>query len=268
MGTQREVDEQRLAWGLQWDTGQPRKEPDWPAVVLKQIPEMTIDMLTAACTSFPCEAGLGWDTMHPRALTRLPRSLFAQVVLCLMAAEVTGEWPKLVGWVVSVLLPKTDGGRRPIGLLPCLPRTWSRTRRNKAAAWEKANGREYLYGGTGKGAKVAAWRPAARAELAALHGNPYAQGLLDLVQAYARVPHWVLLREANKHGYPVWLLQLAVTAYRSLGVIRIDQVVSLVILAGRGIAAGSRSATTEMRLLMLDVVDAAYKVFPQVSPCA
>ena len=101
IGTQREVDEQRLAWGLQWDTGQPRKEPDWPAVVLNQIPEMTVGMLTAACMSFPCGTGLGWDMMYPRALTRLPRSLLLQVVLCLMAAEVTGEWPQLVGWVAN-----------------------------------------------------------------------------------------------------------------------------------------------------------------------
>ena len=43
--------------------------------------------------------------------------------------------------------------------------------------------------------------------------------------------------------------------------------VSLVILAERGITAGSGSATHEMRLLMINVVDALYKVFPQVTPC-
>ena len=267
MGSQREVDEQRQAWGVQWDTGQPRRQPNWPTTVLSQIPDLTVSMLTAACMTFPSGTGLGWDAIHPRALTRLPRRLLMQIILCLMAAEVTGEWPQLVGWVVIVLLPKPDGGRRPIGLLPCLPKIWSRTRRSIAAEWEKRNSRDFLYGGAGKGSEVAAWRQAARAELAALDHKSYAQGLLDLVKAYERIPHWVLLREAERHGYPVWLLRLAVAAYRLLRVIRIDQVVSLVILAERGITAGSGSATTEMRLLMLDVVDAAYKVFPQVSPC-
>jgi hypothetical protein len=34
----------------------------------------------------------------------------------------------------------------------------------------------------------------------------------------------------------------------------------------RGIVAGSGAATTEMRLIMLDVVDGAYKVYPSVEP--
>ena len=46
-----------------------------------------------------------------------------------------------------------------------------------------------------KGAEVAAWKQAARAELAKLsNGVDYAQVLLDLVKAFDRIPHDVLLR--------------------------------------------------------------------------
>lgn len=235
MGTQREGDEQRLNWCLQWDNGQLRKEPEWPAVVLNQIPEMTIGMFTAACMSFQCGTGLGGDALNPRALARLPRSLLLLVVLFLMAAEVSGEWPQLVGRVVLVLLPKTDGGRRPIGLFPCLPRFWPRARRNIVVGGSKQTAEITCTEVRGKGSEVAAWRHAARTELAAMDGTSYAQGLLDLVNAYERIPPWVLLRDANKHGYPVWLLRLAVTAYRLSRMIKIDQVVSLVVVAARGI---------------------------------
>ena len=38
---------------------------------------------------------------------------------------------------------------------------------------------------------VAAWKQAARAELAATLGTSYGQVLLDLVKAFERIPHWV-----------------------------------------------------------------------------
>ena len=203
MGAMNEAEEQRRAWGVQWDTGKPRREPSWPTTVAGSIPDLTIQAFVEVCMTFPCQTGLGWDNIHPRALARLPRSLLLQLVLCLLAAETIGQWPSLAGWVVIVLLPKPDGGRRPIGLIPCLPRVWSWARREIASKWE-----EYLYGGAGKGAEVAAWRQAARSELVAMSGKEYAQGLLDLVKAYERIPHWILLREAQWLGYPIWLLRL------------------------------------------------------------
>ena len=96
----------------------------------------------------------------------------------------------------------------------------------------------------------------------------YAQGLLDLVKAYTRIPHHVLLREVIRLGYPIWLLQLAVATYRLLRVIRVEDAISCVIQAIQGIVVGSGTATTEMRLIMTNVIDAAFKVFPTVTPTA
>ena len=74
----------------------------------------------------------------------------------MLAAELVGEWLDLVGWVLVVLLPKPDGGRPPIGLIPALPRIWSRMRREVVAEWERSNTRSYIYWGAGMGAEVAA----------------------------------------------------------------------------------------------------------------
>lgn len=144
--------------------------------------------------SFANGTGFGWDNLHPRALTQLPRRLILQLVMCMVEAEISGGWPPLLGWVVIVLLPKTEGGRRPIRLIPCLPRIWSRARRGIAGQWRRVNSRQHLYGGVGKVAAVAAWKQAARAELAVRGGKSYDQGLPDLVKAYERIPHWILLR--------------------------------------------------------------------------
>ena len=209
---------------------------------------------------------MGWDAVHPRALARLSSRLIRLLILVLLGAELKGEWPEIIGWIIIVRLPKPDGGRRPIGLIPLLPRVWYRVRRSVATQWEKANSRTFLYGGAGMGAEVAAWKQSARVELAAVDGKFFAQGLLDLVKAYERIPHWVLLREALRHGYPIWLLELSIAVYRLLRVIRVDEAVSEVILAVQGIIAGSEAARTEMRLLMIDVIDKAFTVYPCIQP--
>ena len=130
--------------------------------------------------------------------------------------------------VIIVLLPKPDGGFRPIGLLPFLPRLWMRARRHIIVEWERLNHRPYLYGGKGMGADIAVWKQAARAELAAASKNAvaYAQALLDLVKAFDRVPHRLLAREAAALGFPLWLVKLSIATYRLKRIIRIGAVVS------------------------------------------
>ena len=162
--------------------------------------------------------------------------------------------------------PKTDGGFRPIGLLPHLPRIWMRARRDEAKQWEIRCNRDFLYAGSGRGSTVAAWKQAARGELAAAAGKKYAQVLLDLVKAFERIPYRVLRREADNLGYPLRLLKLAIATYKLPRVIRVGNAVSDLVWAVRGIVAGSGLATTEMRLVMIDIVDKALIVHPHVTP--
>ena len=74
----------------------------------------------------------------------------------LRRCEAAGHWPKVIELVIICLLPKPDGGFRPIGLLPVMPRIWMRARRNATREWERRNDRDYLYAGECKGAQVAA----------------------------------------------------------------------------------------------------------------
>ena len=143
-----------------------------------------------------------------------------------------------------------------------------RARRGLAQAWERACARPYLYAGVGKGANVAAWKQAARAELAATmrHKVGYAQVLLDLVKAFDRIPHWLLIREAIALEFPLWHLKLAIATYKLTRVLRIGATISDEVVAVQGITAGSGSACTEMRLCMIRIVDRAWAVCPMVTP--
>ena len=118
------------------------------------------------------------------------------------------------------------------------------------------------------GANVAAFTQAAAAERAAAlrPAVEYAQALLDLVKAFELVPLWLLLREAIALGYPLKILRLSMATYLLERVIRIGKVISKSVWAIRGITAGSGFATTEMRVILIRIVDKTCKLYPMVTP--
>ena len=81
-----------------------------------------------------------------------------------------------------------------------------------------------------------------------------------MVKAFDRVPHRLLAREAAALGFPLWLVQLSIATYRFKRIIRIGAVVSWELVALRGITAGSGFATTEMRAILMRIVDRAWKL--------
>ena len=48
--------------------------------------------------------------------------------------------------------------------------------------------------------------------------------------------------------------------------LRIGEVYSGLVWACRGVTAGSGNATTEMKIMMIDIVDGALKVYPHIEP--
>ena len=130
-----------------------------------------------------------------------------------------------------VLLPKPDGGRRPIGLFPTIIRLWMRARIWTAREWERQHDHHSLFAGPDMGAQKASWKEAFAAEAAALGGLEHAQALLDLVKAFETVPHWVLVEAAKFKGYPGVILQLSLAAYRLKRSIGVDGVYSRTIVA-------------------------------------
>ena len=122
----------------------------------------------------------------------------------------------------------------------------------------------YLYAGKKMGSTVATWKQGFRAELAAESGRTvnYCEALLDLVKAFDLVPYWVLIREGRALGYPLWLLRLSISTYKMSRVLRVKQVVSGLVWAYRGMTAGSGFATTEMRVVMINLVEKSFAGTP------
>ena len=141
-----------------------------------------------AARSFPVGTGVGVDNVSPRALDRLSDEAIAALIEVLHACERTGDWGECNALVMTVLLPKADGGVRPIGLLPTTVRIWMRARVGVARQWEEKNADPCLFGGKGMGAQKAAWLAAYRAEVASTVANEHVQALLDMTKAFERSP--------------------------------------------------------------------------------
>ena len=206
--------------------------------------------------------GVGADAISPRALTRLPQSLLQELASLLMLAEDTGDWSTAISLVLIVLLPKEEGGYRPIGLFPTLIRVWMRARAAVARDWEELTASPSQYGSKGMGAQRAAWTTAFSAETAMASGNDHAAVLLDLVKAFEMVNHSELVRAAKEHGFSLKVLRLSLAAYRLARSVGIDDVYSNTVQATRGITAGSGFATTELRLLLVDLMYDLRRLWP------
>jgi len=261
---QGEVEQEACFWAKLWNEGMPYHalvDPHGTA----PLPPLTVAAIRSASNSFPVGTGVGAEHVAPRALARLSDHALRGLCAVLMAAELLGRWPSIAALVLIVLLPKPDGGRRPIGLFPAIIRVWARARSHVARAWEAEHPRRGLYGGPAMGAQKAAWQAGFQAEAAALSRSNYAQALLDLVKAFETVPHDVVARLADKHKLNLWLVRLSLASYRLARTIGIDGSFSRMIIAARGITAGSVFATTELRVIMLEAIDETVRIWPSIS---
>ena len=175
-------------------------------------------------------------------------------MILFMSFEQCGSWCEALDLVLIVLLPKSDGGRRPIGLFCTLIRLWMRARIWAARTWEATHASSSVFAGPDMGAQKASWQESFAAEAAALTGDEHAQGLLDLVKAFETIPHHVLVQAAASLGYPLRLLRLSVAAYRLRRSVGVEGAYSATIRACRGITAGSGFATSELKVLLHDLV--------------
>ena len=254
LGKQDEAEELAEEWGGHWGEGQ--EHGQWEGGSDRvTLTELTVERLDKAAMTFPIRTGLGWDGIHPRAVTRLPHKVKVLMVELFSAAERVGRWPAASHEVVVCMLAKPSGGFRPINLFGLLQRLWTRIRREDARDWEKKNDRPYMFAGEGRPANTAAWLMAARAELAVGVGEAYAQAQLDLVKAFEYVVHRVLATGARKLAYPPKMLILSLAAYTAPRRVTAAGVMSREVRPTRGIGAGAGLATFELKLVVIPIMD-------------
>ena len=120
-------------------------------------------------------------------------------------------------------------------------------------SWEEATTANCGFGAEqGKAPVDIVWRHAFRAEAAQARGGAFGCILWDLLKCYEKVSHALLISAAVRHGYPLAVLRLCIFSYRSPRRIIFNHICSRPIIPQCGILAGCSTATSELRLLLLD----------------
>ena len=260
---QAQVEATASKWADLWMAGAEYCQPDMSEADGETLQPLTGAHVKLAASSFPAATGVGADAISPRAIARLPDQMLDELAALFMLAEDTGDWSTALPLVLIVLLPKDGGGFRPIGLFPTLIRVWMRARSMVARDWEELTASPDLYGAKGMGAqRRAAWTSTFSAEAAAADNHAYSAVLLDLVKAFEMVDHRELAQAAKKHGFSLKVLRLSLAVYRIARSIGIEEVYSTTVTANRGITAGSGFATTELRVLLTDLLFDLRKLWP------
>ena len=107
--------------------------------------------------------------------------------------------PRQLALLLIVLIPKPDGGERPIGVFPMVLRAIDRWYRwHYGADWLKRQPTGAHYGLKGSTVEDAVWRQALLGEWSAAVGMAAATFLLDIGKAFEHIRHdrlWVFAKK-------------------------------------------------------------------------
>ena len=120
LSLQAEVEVIANDWATLWNESD-EYHCQWPELGNK-LDDLLVHELRYAANTFRPSTGLGVDIISPKAWLRLPDAALRSMSRILSAAEHLGEWPSYLSLALIVLLPKSDGGRRPIVLFSTMLR--------------------------------------------------------------------------------------------------------------------------------------------------
>ncbi len=258
------MEAERCKWEKLWrPQGTVRPRPDWGTV--DRLPRPAVEQFRRAARSFPRTTGIGVEGILPADLDALDDMGIDACIDVMMACEAVGYIPKAIALVLVKMIPKKDGGRRPIGLLPSLYRVWAKVRRGEVRDWERKWAGPYFAAGPGKAADTAAWVSALRAELAAASNASSATVLWDLLKCFEHGQHFLLAEEAAAVKFPVAIARMSAEMYCAERRLIVDDAVSGAIHPTRGFMAGCARALALIKVVMVRKMDAYVARHPRVN---
>ena len=171
------------------------------------LPDITPEELRAAAMSFKCRTG--YVGFHPRWFAHVSDRGLQRVADLLHQCEREGRWPQQLCHSELRLIPKREGGTRPIGLVDGLCRLWERVRRPITQRWRAERATIYDFSSKGRKSSQAVWLQSLYDEAAAQLGHHSATILLDLMKAFESIPLATVWEKGLEMGYPPYLLRLS-----------------------------------------------------------
>ncbi len=162
------------------------------------------------------------------------------------------------------LIPKREGGERPIGLLLSFVRLWERVRKPVLVEWRRTVERHYNWATRGRSAQDSVWRQCLYAEAAHAAGRESAAALIDLTKAYETVPLQVVWESGVLLGLPIFLLRLMLEVFAFARVLVFRGATADAVHTLSAILAGSVFAVDALLLVMIPCCDRVAARHPDV----
>ena len=265
------LDSDREAWKQIWSRFEGETSAPWRSATLPtwagELPTLDGSSIAKAAKKFKRKTSLGCDAFHPRWLCWLTGDVLQTLAKLLMTIEKWGIWPGMVKTILVMQIPKSDGGRRPIGLLPTLVRVWEKARKPIVEAWRSSVERGYNFAAKGKSSETAAWVQAHNAEVAISNGGFSAATLLDLTKAFEMVKLELIWLAGLSMHFPPVILRLILEAFSFARRLTLFGAISDPIFTLSSILAGGGYATDALFIIMVGVCDGVLSRNPGVDLC-
>ena len=231
------------------------------------LPSVTPNDIRRCANAFARCTGRGCENIHPRWFGWLSDGLLSEIADLLTDLERLGFWPKPIQHIIVALIPKADGGRRPIGLLPALVRLWEKLRRPVVARWRTATTRSYNWAAKGRSPQAAVWKESLRSEAAAAKGLSSGAVLIDLVKAFEMVRLELIWYAGVRLGFPVAILRLILESFAFDRRLKCGGAYSEAFETKSAILAGGGYATDALFMILVDPCDMLIQTFPSADIC-
>ena len=177
-----------------------------------------------------------------------------------------GLCPSKLATVLMLLLPKSSGGWRTIGIFTSVVRLYMRwTRRHITDLWERTFVRPYWFGQRGSTCQQCTWRLSMVGEYARATGQAAASSLVDLAKAYEYIDHPYVWQMGQKHGFNMRILRFLLGLYCGPRILMVNGVATARVHALLAtVIAGCAHATALMKLSLVDSLDYALGRWPSV----
>ena len=260
LGLQQVLESDRETWRAVWErfadtAGAPWRDalelPPWAP----ELPAITPADIVAVSKTYRRRTGLGCDSLHPRWLGWLSEPVLQGLAELLMTLERVGVWPGQVQTILVAQIPKSDGGRRPIGLLAGIVRVWERIRKPLVAAWRCTVEREYNWAAKGRSAQAAVWKQALQAEAATARGEHSAATLVDLVKAFEMVKLEIVWRRGLQLHFPPQILRLTLESFAFVRRLMLSGAVADGVSTLSAVLAGGGFATDALFIVLVRPCD-------------
>jgi exonuclease III len=235
-----------------------------PIVRGEALPRLTPTELRSAAHTFATTTAQTYDGFHLKHFTLLSDEALLVIAIILENVERLGAMPRATALVHMVLLEKSTGGHRGIGLFPSLYRLWARARRPWARRWEAAHKRTYLACCSGASCVDAVWRQALANESANLKGEAVGCFLWDLKQFYEHLDRAKLRNRARALDFPDTIVRVSCYMYGARRVVAMQDIAVDAGRPKRGIAAGCGFATYYAQIYVIPGLDWFSKANPKI----